>query len=99
MKSQPGKISSPLWGRTCAFDLINRELIWLDVAIRPRQDLNYNVATNQPEVSKAFYALLKQRPLTLCRFLELAASRVDYKSEANLVLDATSSEQMLSLLV
>lgn len=80
------------------FDLKTREIIWWDSSLSLNSDYSYNIENNLSTSMLAAKSLVLSKVMSVAEFVELTATVVDTADEADLVLDPTSTEQVLGLL-
>lgn len=60
-----------------AFDLVTRELIWLDTSVQARETYNYNVAANADALITTLRAAVMTRPMTVAELVAHVATVTD----------------------
>lgn len=79
------------------FDLKTREIIWWDSSLTLDSNRFHNIESNLSPSMLAAKSLALSRVMTVAELVELTATVVKTADEADLVLDPTSTEQVLGL--
>jgi len=80
------------------FDLVTREMIWVDSSQKLDEYSNYNVQNSLTGALAHIKSAVSDRLMTVSELVELTATRVDSPEDADLVLNPLATEQVLNLL-
>lgn len=80
------------------FDLVTREMVWLDSSVSVNPSALNNVASNESRLTVAMKSVLFSQFMTVDKLVELSAVVVDSEAEADIVIDSSKTADVLQLL-